>query len=320
MRNRFFASPPPASMELDGKEIGGRFGEDRAARVIESTRNACYVRNPIVPYPRAPGRFTETDFLVYTRGTLYCVEIKNHRGRIYYTPGYITIYRTEGWFIFKRHIPQVVQSGYDYGKMIQETIDEHGQKVTRDFPNPWLKTQRYIDNLKYYLHQINPELAKLPIYPILAFDDKADISAIHQFDAGIVRISELPAFFARFSNPAYESKPAPWIEQQLRSLPTWDLVLTTTNRSFNGVLAEPFLRFRGINRRDYTIPYQNIVTVDIRQEPQQEVVITYTSGEVRTFPYTDGSIRLNRFKGEQQTHQFGQIRKVTVGVANKFRA
>jgi len=306
-------------MELDGKEIGGRSGENYAARVIESMGNACYVRNPIIPLPRRPGRFTETDFLVYTRGTLYCVEIKNHRGRISYPHGYVTIYVTRGWFIFKRSVPQIVPGGYDYTQMVQETLEADGRTVSRNFANPIYKTQRYINDLKSYLYQINPALANLPIYPILAFTEKADIRAIYNFDAGIMHISEMPAFFAKYSNPSYAHTPAPWIEHELRSLPTWDLVYTTNNQCFNGVLAESFLCFRGINGRDVRIPYKNILMVEVQQNPQQEMTVAYTSGEVRTFPFTDGTVLLNRFKGEQQTHRLTKIRRMEVGAANKFR-
>jgi len=320
MLNRFFSNVPYSNpAELDEKEKVGRYGEDYAARVLNKIPGVCYVRNPIIPQPRKPDLFNETDFLAYHRGNLYCLEIKYYRGRIYYPPAYTTIYVKKGWFIFKRLVPQIVPNGYNYAQMGQERTDASGQRNTRTFPNPWKKTDEYIHNLKYYLQQINPGLAQLPIHPILAFSNKADLSAVYQFDAGILYIDEIHAFLDRYANSAYASQPAPWIENELRRLPTWDYVFTSDGKSFNGVLSEPTLRFKDAHWRERVIPYKTISEVEIQAKPSQEIKITSTDGQKQTFNYKNGAVRLNRFKGEQQIHSFDNIRQVKVGTANRFR-
>ena len=70
-----------SNLGLDGVERGGMQGEQYAEYIIDGGQDGCYVRNPIIPHPKKLGFFLETDFLVYLQGVLYCVEIKNYRGR-----------------------------------------------------------------------------------------------------------------------------------------------------------------------------------------------------------------------------------------------
>ncbi|MDQ2714235.1 MAG: NERD domain-containing protein [Chloroflexota bacterium] len=318
MPNRFFPTIPHSNpTDLDEKERAGRYGEDYAACVLNKIPGVCYVRNPIIPQARKPGLFNETDFLAYHHGNLYCLEIKYYRGRIYYPPAYTTIWVKKGWFIFKRLVPQFVPSGYNYAQMVQESTDASGQRNTRTFPNPWKKTDEYIHNLKYYLQQVHPGLTQFPIYPILAFSHKADLSAVHRFDAGILYIDEIAAFLDKYAHSAYARQPAPWIEGELRRLPTWDYVFTIDGKSFNGMLSEPALRFKDAHWREQVIPYRTISALEI--QTKQEIKITSIDGRIQTFNYKDGAVRLNRFKGEQQIHSFDNIRQVIVGVANRFR-
>ena len=201
-----------SNVELDGKDRGGMLGEQYAEYIIGDGQNGCYIRNPIIPHPAKRGFFLETDFLVYIRGILYCVEIKNYRGRVYYPARYRTLYMEKGWFIFKQRILQVVFNRYDFSKMIQEKVGHNGEGlITRELPNPVLKTQRYIEDLKGYLYRIDPRLGCLPIYPVLGFPEKTDINAIYNFDAGIMYISQLSAFFEKYSDPAFARSPATWM-------------------------------------------------------------------------------------------------------------
>ncbi len=308
-----------SNFELDGQTRGGMWGEDYAEYIIDDGQNGCYIRNPIIPHPdpRKRGYFLETDFLVYTRGTLYCVEIKNYRGRVYYPARYRTIYVNRGWFIFKKQVPTAVFDGYDYTKMIQEKPGAS----PREMPNPIIKTQRYIDDLKRYLYRIEPRLADLPIYPTLGFAEKTDIRAIYNFDAGIMHISQLPAFFEKYSNPTYARSSPPWIQQALHRLPTWDRILTVENEWINGVIMDPALSFKDANGHKYHIPYAQIHSMSLqpggRFSAYDDMTITYLNGSSQSFRCAGGEIHLSRF-GEQQTHKLRSIHRVIIGIANKY--
>lgn len=307
---------------LDGVDKGGMLGEDYAEAIIADGQG-CYIRNPMIPHPRKPGIFLETDFLVYMQGTLYCVEVKNFRGRVYYPARYRTVFVEKGWFIFKRHVPQVILDGYDYSKMVQQKMgDREEGLVTREMPNPIHKTQRYIDDLKRYLYRIDARLAVLPIYPVLAFTEKADISAIYNFDAGIMYVSQVRTFFEKYRHPAFSRSPAPWIQQALRRLPTWDLIQTSNEEWFNGILADSDFCFRATDGHLHRLPYTQIHSIEVYRAGNfsgyDSITVTYVNGSQQSFQCAVGEIRLNRFKGTQQVYKLRNVSKLIVGIANKL--
>jgi hypothetical protein len=312
-----------SNADTDGIDRGGMLGEQYAETIIDDGQNGCYVRNPMIPHPRKPGIFLETDFLVYRQGNLYCVEVKNFKGRVYYPAHYRTVFLEQGWFIFKRRVPQVVMDGYDYSKMVQLKMGQRGEgPVPREMPNPILKTQRYIEDLKRYLYRVDARLLSLPIYPVLAFSEKADISAIYQFDAGIMYISQLQHFFEKYGRPEFSRSPAPWIQQSLRRLPTWDLVLTSGNKWFNGILTDREFRFQATDGRWHAIPYAQISSIEVQREMAFSsaydcICVTNVNGAQQSFPCIGGQIHLKRFKGEQQVHNISNVSKLIVGIANK---
>src|SRR5258708_12252946 len=160
-----------------------------------------------------------------------------------------------------------------------------GQKgaglVTIKMHNPIHKTQRYIEDLKPYLYRIDARLEVLPIYPVLAFSEKADISAIYNFDAGIMYISQLRSFFEKYGHPAFSRSPAPWIQQALRRLPTWDLILTSRNEWFNGILADRDFCFQAPDGPQNALPYAQISSIGVYSQapysPHHQTSITYAT-------------------------------------------
>ena len=311
-----------SQVELSDIDRGGAIGEDYAAMVIDDGQQGCYIRNPLIPHPTKRGVFLETDFLVYMQGNLYCVEIKNYRGQVYYPETHKTVLVEKGWFIFKRRVPQVVVDGYDYSKMIQRKMGHRGEPPTlREMPNPIHKTQRYVDQLKRYLPRLDPRFGAFPVYPVLAFSEKTDIRAIYNFDAGILHISQLPAFFEKYGHPTFSRSPAPWIQQALRRLPTWDLVLTTRSEWLNGTLMDRDFCFKATDGRQYTLPYRQIQSIEMQREgafsAHDVLTVAYTNGKTQSFSCVSGEIRLRRFKGEEQVHKVRNMQKLVVGIANK---
>lgn len=311
-----------SQIEQDSVDRGGMLGEAYAEAIIDGGQQGCYIRNPMIPHPTQRGLFLETDFLVYMQGNLYCVEIKNYRGQVYYPARYKTVFVKKGWFIFKRRVQQVVADGYDYTRLIQQKTGYRGEAPTvREMPNPLLKTQRYVDNLKRYLSRIDARLSVLPVYPVLAFAEKTDIRAIDNFDAGIMHISQLPAFFKKYGNPAYSHTSVSWIQQALQRLPTWDLVLTSRNEWLNGVLSGRDFSFKATDGHHYALPYAQIHTIEVAGggtfSASDTLTVTYMNGKQQVFSCVSGEVHLKRFKGEEQIHKIRNMKKLVVGIANK---
>src|SRR5579883_2078107 len=72
-----------STIELDEQSRFGALGELYAERLLDDEQGIC-LTNPIIPHPSKPGRFLESDFLLFTQGNLFCIEIKTYRGRISY--------------------------------------------------------------------------------------------------------------------------------------------------------------------------------------------------------------------------------------------
>ena len=311
-----------ANVELSEKDRGGMWGEQYAEGIIDDEQNGFYIRNPIIPHPRKPGIFFETDFLVCMYGALYCVEIKNYRGKVYYPARYHTVAVQKGWFIFKWTVQKSVFSHYDYSTIVQEKFGHNGEGlVIREMPNPLEKTERYIEDLKRYLYRIEPRLQTLPIYPVVGFAEKTDISAIYDFDKGIMHITELPTFFEKHGTRGADKKPAAWIRQALQQLPTWDKIQTTGNEWINGTLNDRNIDFKTTDGRTHNIPYARIQKITLQRatglSAYDEMTITYLDGKSQSFRCTGGEIHLNRFQGEQQTHKLRNINQILIGIANK---
>jgi hypothetical protein len=104
----------------------GALGEQYAAQIIYDSEGS-WIRNPIIPHPTKPGFTLEADFLVYTRGNLFCVEIKNYKGRISYAPKYRAVQVEQRGIFGSRYVPQTVIDGYDDSRILQEKVGNYGE-------------------------------------------------------------------------------------------------------------------------------------------------------------------------------------------------
>lgn len=308
-----------STVELDGRSKGGMMGEQYADYFIANGQNESYIRNPIIPHPRKKNIYFETDAVVYIYGTIFCVEIKNYKGRVYYPPLYRTEQVQKGWFIFKRTVTRQVQVGFDDSRIIQEKVRYGGNGVDlREMPNPLKKTQNYANDLRRFLSRLDARMENVPIISVVAFTERTDIRAIYNPQTGIISIPELPNFFAAHKSP--NSGSMPWIQQTLRRLATWDHILTTDNEDINGIIEDTTFTFKDTDGHIQNIPYAQIHSIEFQRagllSPYDDMIIYYTDGKKRTFRSTSGEIHLERF-GQRQTHKLRNITRVVVGIANK---
>lgn len=309
-------------IELDDRSKVGALGEQYAAQVINEGDGSVWIPNPIIPHPTKPGYTREADFLVYTQGNLFCIEVKNYRGRISYPPRYPNIQVEQRGWLGQHHSTQTVIDGYDTSKILQEKMGKYGEGVfTKEHPNPLSKTQNFINHLKNYVGQIEPRFKRLHIIAVAGFSEQADISAIHSFDTGMIYVSEMPAFFEHHINPKFAQRPSKWIIEVMHKIPTWDVVQTTGNEWMNGILADRELVFKSTDRQNYQIPFKQIRSVTWKRKgffsAHDEMTVQYINGTVQNMNCVNGEIRLNRI-GEQQVHKLRNLNRLIVGVANKY--
>jgi hypothetical protein len=70
--------------QLDERTYFGAQGEEYASSVLDEQDIPSRVTNPIVLPSHGRSHTLESDLLVYTRGNLFCIEIKYYKGRISY--------------------------------------------------------------------------------------------------------------------------------------------------------------------------------------------------------------------------------------------
>jgi len=224
-----------STVELDEKSRFGALGEFHMQQVLDDEQ-LLYVFNPIVPIPGKPGRFNESDFLIYVYGSLFCVEIKNWRGSVYYPPA--------NWAFGARFNgpprPQQANTDCDTSQVVQDRQGRHGATI---HVNPLQKTETFIGRLKRFLSNIDDRFKKYYIRAAVGFSDVTDISAIHDFDKGMLHTSELASFFKQYGHSHAPSRPPRWLRSAFYRMPTWDVVVTKQNELIRGVLIGRELSF-----------------------------------------------------------------------------
>ena len=290
-----------STVELDDQARFGAWGEFAAERLLEDEQGLC-LANPIVPHPSKPGLFLESDLLLFTQGNLFCIEIKTYKGRLSY--------------------PYRLGSGFDTSRLLQEKMGNYGEGIfTKEHPNPLKKTTYFVHRLKDYLCTLDTRCRRLYIYPVVGFSELADISAIYDFKAGIIPLTQLPEFFAFHRDPTKPLHPPLWLRQVFAQLPTWDRVLTTRGEWINGVLLDPDLLFVDTGKQVMRLPYRIIDRVTLQRgglfSAADLLTVSYTSGQTASFQSVRGELHLRRFGHEQHTHQLRNLSQILVGVANK---
>lgn len=303
-----------ATVELDEQARFGARGEVYARQLLAGGQGIC-IHNPVIPHPTKPGVFLESDFLIFTRGKLFCVEIKHYKGRLSYATGQIQLAR--GPHHVSRN-PRINDSA-----IIQEKAGNYGEGVFRkEHRNPLKQTRSFIHHLKQYLGRVDARCQQLFITPVVGFSDIADISAIYDFEAGMLYTWQLPAFFERAGKPATASPSPPWLRAALARVPTWDRILTTRNEWITGVITERALTFRESAGSRQSIPYHGVQSIHLHRtglfSAYDQLTITGVDGYTRTYNCVSGEMRLRRPGGEYQTHKLRNVNQVLPGIANKL--
>ena len=307
-----------STIELDEQSRFGALGELYAEQILDDGQAIC-LNNPIVPHPTKPGLFLESDFLIYTQGSLFCVEIKHFKGCLYYP----TRERVGQGPPPRGPLSRPPIQGFDDSTIMQEKVGNYGEGIfLKEHRNPLKKTRYFIHHLKDYLGTIDARCKKVYIIPVVGFSELADISAIYDFEAGMIPTSQIPTFFERHGGPSAASPPPSWLRNALYRVPTWDLILTTRNEWINGVITDQELLFQGTDRRSYRLPYRTLHAITLQRtglfSAADQLTIMDVHGGTHSFNSGGGEVHLRRFGGEFQTHKLRNVSQIVIGIANKL--
>lgn len=322
----FTVQPAPVtqaaqSEDKDERSQLGNEAEEYALQIIKARSEVTFLRGPMMIFPS--GGFKELDFLVYTGGTLFCIEVKNWLGTVSYAPRYRTTMGQRG--------PQQIIDGFDYTKMVhQRRAGKNGEPgAIREYKNLLEKTKLFISDLKEYVGRVEPRFRTLMIIPVVAFTHRAEISAVQNFQAGIISLAELQDFFnysIRLYNPL-GMPPMQWISDIIQyRIPKWDLMLTAKNSLVHGVLRGTCL-FTDTDGRDYSLPpystirsivWQKTVVPSYIGRSVYEMTVRYINGAVQVYNCLGGKVYLSPIPGDlPQEYDIQQLQHLIVGIANK---
>jgi len=310
--------------QLDGRSLFGALGEEYASQFLDGPSIVSRVINPIIPGSDQRRNPFESDFLVYTQGNLFCVEVKRYKGRITYAQASSHSALGEYGRSHPRSFVQKNANNIDDSKIVQEKTGNYGESLPpRTHPNPLRKTKAFIRVLKDYLvDNIDPRFRTLFVIPVVAFVEEADISAIHSFDTGMIYVRELPAFFQRCAHPTFARNPSRWVAEGIQKLPTSDLVVTTNGDPFKGFITDQMLIFKRKDGGVEQLPYQNIRAVWMQRtwlfSDFDKMTVFFSQGHFQEFECASGVIHVTSFSGERQTHKLRNVNKIVVGRTNKL--
>ncbi|MBO0795819.1 MAG: NERD domain-containing protein, partial [Ktedonobacteraceae bacterium] len=302
---------------VDERNEIGNEAEEYTLQIIKARPEFAFLRSPLLLFPR--GGFKEADFLLYTGGVLFCIEVKNWLGSVVYPPR--TVASSFG---------QARQAGgFDTTAMIHRgRPGKNGEAGSeRVHKNLLAKTILFIEDLKKYMGRKDPRSFSLQIIPVVAFTHRADISAIRDFQAGIISLAELQDFLnynIKRINP-YGYPPQPWIANMVQhQIPKWDLILTTSNTWKRGVLSGDFV-FTSVDGRAYRLPYASINSMVWQglpgtsyYGPTYKLTVHYMNAAPQVYTIVSGQIYLATIPGEPpQEYNVQQVQHLIVGTANK---
>lgn len=290
---------------LDGASLYGASGELLVQGQLMTDEHSIFV-NKIVPHPTKKGFVLEMDIIVCAEGSIFCVEVKNYKGRISFLP----LIEKKGFL--GMFFPKTV--GYDERRIVKYKDGNYGEATfEKDFINPINRTKSFINALK----KSNQRLAKLYFIPVVAFiDNEADISKIHSFEKGLIYASELGAFFKSHRNERFSGKTSQWILNELSSLSTWDNILTRKGEYHYGKIKDNDFSAITTDGYNISIPLKSIEKVITKRDgilsEYDSVVVKLINGEEKYFNAVNCSVNLERF-GKIESHYLRNINEIIIG-------
>ena len=275
IKRYFQAERAPQLAMVDRVGIGG---EQYAGQFLTPPLVVKRIANPVLSHPDGV-HFFESDFLVYAAGTLFCLEIKNYRGAIYYADG-------------------------DQAQIIQQKVGRYGEEIPPKLHrNPLRQAKSFVIGLKKYLvSHADKRFAGLYIVPVAAFVRNADtdISRIWNGAEGIIYVDELPSFFQAKRNPRFAERPSPWVIEGLEAVPRPDVLVTVSGDELRGFFPDTHLVFKVSSGEPVKVAFSEIAQVRLNRSgfsDSDTILVVFRNGRQLTYVSIDGLVRFRTLQG-----------------------
>ncbi len=281
------------SIEPLGQEIFG-FGAEKVLQNLLNEKKYISFFNRILKSPFNKHHFLEIDAIVYYKNTIFCIEIKNYKGTIYYAANF-----KDDTF-----------ESYKDNKIIQLKTDRHLRQTYKELPNPLNKTKFFTKQLKEYLIRLDKRFSTVKFQSIVVWvDSSTNIENIHSFEDGVIYLSQLCDFIEQKSASGENDNV---IVEILENLPTFDKIITTYNHTIQGILMDNTIVIKESNTQ---LHLQNIKSISIAHKLtscNNILTVEYTDWHTRSYACKQLTINLDKF-GSHQKHKISNIKKIIVG-------
>lgn len=274
------------NIDPDGRHIFGQAGEEYAKNKLSHFGYHLFF-NRILPHPKNPSRYIESDIIVYSDDYIFCIEVKRFRGKVFFT---------DGGIIQETH------------RAFERRYRGYRAKKIKD---PMVQSTLFTKTLKYSLIGKDSRFKKIHFVPVVAFSEEADISSIHSFGDGILYVSELPDFIQSClkKNDKYE-----WVVKAFESLKGFDYIINRNGFTTMGIILNKNFECRSVDKV-FSLPYAQIKKINVKRgglfSKCDKITILKKNSEVENLCCMDGYILINIF-GNKQKHFLKNILKAKI--------
>ncbi len=281
------------SIEPTGQEIFG-FSAEKVLQNLLNEKQYVSFFNRILKNPYNKHLFLEIDAIVYYKNTIFCIEIKNYKGTIYYAAN-----SKDGTF-----------ESYKDNKIIQLKTDIHLRQTYKELPNPFNKTKFFTKQLKEYLRKLDKRFSKVKFQSVVVWvDSSTNIENIHSFDDGIIYLSQLCDFIEQKSASGENDSV---IVKILENLPSFDKIITTHNYTISGILMDNTILLKESNTQLHLQNIKSITIVHKLTSCNHTLTVEYTDCHTINYACKQLTINLDKF-GTHQKHKISNVKKIIVG-------
>ncbi|OSS42147.1 hypothetical protein DESAMIL20_1700 [Desulfurella amilsii] len=285
--DRFF-SIEPSDQELFG------FAAESILQKILTQKNYTAFYNRILKSPYNKHRFLEIDAIIYHNNTIFCVEMKNYKGTIYYAANF----------------QNDTFDSYKTNTIIQLKTDKHLNQTFKALPNPLDKTKFFTKQLRKYLLRFDNRFSTIKFKSVVVFlDSSTNIDGIQSFEEGLIYFSQLEDFLEQQSQNGTNNA---WVLDYLEKLPTFDKIITVNNQTIQGILKEIIIHCQKPNTE---LDLKKIRAIDIKHKftsCKAQIMLQYNDLTTCEFVCDKLTVILDKF-GTLQKHRLSNINKIIVG-------
>ncbi len=277
------------NIDPDEKHIFGRGGEAYIKELLIKNKYKIYC-NRIIENHRKKSHFLESDIILNKGNSIFVIEIKRMKGRIF---------RTDRGLIQEK-IPA-----------LNPFLKKLNPYEARTIKNPKDQAKHFTTALKKNLVQRDRRFLAVRFIPVAVFSNEADISDIYSFEDGIIYFSDLINFIEKNSS---DNTSPDWIDGDLKSLKGFDILINRNEREIMGIIVDSDF-ICTTKEEERKVSFRDIKNIKVKRgnifSTYDNIIILLKSGEVLDLNCRSSTIRLNTFSSVQ-THFLRNLIEVKV--------